>query len=86
MRMITLQVKLVGSIARHLPTGSKGGQARIEVAADSSVDDLIRHLSLPEDRRYLVSVNDEFIPKTQTATHTLTSDDRVMIMPPLKGG
>ncbi len=84
--MPTVQVKLVGALVRFLPADAAEDQAQVALAAGASVDDLIAQLGLPAQQRYLVAVNDDFIAKTTTATHILDSGDRVMIMPPLKGG
>ena len=81
--MISIQVKLVGALARHLPPN---GQAPAEVAQNSTPDDLIKQLGLAADQRYMVSVNGEFIRNTETAAVQLSADDRVTIMPALKGG
>ncbi len=83
---MNVTVKLVGALARHLPDGAQRGQTQVEVAADTSIDGLIGQLGLPEGQSYMVSVNDEFVPKSSAATHVLNADDRVSIMPSLKGG
>ena len=46
----------------------------------------MREMMLPDDRQYLVSVNNAVVRKADREFRTLTDADQVTIMPPLKGG
>ena len=41
---------------------------------------------MPTDENYLVSLNGEVVVISERATRALSEDDRLAIMPPLKGG
>jgi sulfur carrier protein ThiS len=43
-------------------------------------------LGLPLEDSYLVILNGENLPKSERAERSLTEDDFLAIMPPLKGG
>lgn len=79
-------VKLAGLITGHLPAGSSGNQAEIEIAEGATVSALMAQLGLPGEGSYLVIVDDETVPKARRGTHSLTDGASVAIVPPLKGG
>lgn len=79
-----VSVKMSGLIARYLP-GSEGG-VELDIETGSTVEDLMKRLGLPAGENYLVIVNDATVPKARRGDHALSKDDRISIVPPLKGG
>jgi len=81
-----ITVKTAGLLSKHLPPGSRGSSAQIEVADDASPRDVIAALGLPPDENYLVSLNDTIVPPSERASRKLAENDRLAILPPLKAG
>ncbi|MDE0309472.1 MAG: sulfur carrier protein ThiS [Acidiferrobacterales bacterium] len=81
-----LTVKLVGTFARYLPTPSQGNMVEIEVDDGTTAAQLAGILGLPETQPFMVSVNDEIVPKSDRESKVLQSTDSIKIIPPLKGG
>jgi len=46
----------------------------------------MRQLGMPLDENYLVSLNGEVVVSGERDTRVLAEGDRLVIMPPLKGG
>jgi len=81
-----IQFKTGGLFVEHLPAGSTGRMAELEVAAGATPMDVMRQLGMPTDENYLVSLNGEVVVISERATRALTENDHLAIMPPLKGG
>ena len=81
-----IQFKTGGLFVKHLPTGTPGNTAELEVAEGATAMDVMRQLGMPTDENYLVSLNGEVVVISERATKVLAEDDRLAIMPPLKGG
>ena len=83
---VKIQFKTGGQLVEHLPAGSSGNTAELEVPAGATPLDVMRQLGMPTDENYLVSLNGEVVVRSERATRTLAEDDLLAIMPPLKGG
>ncbi len=81
-----ISVKTGGLLGKHLPPGGTDNLATIEVAEDATPLDVIAQLGMPEDGTYLVIHNGSAVPKAERGRLRLAADDRLAIMPPLKGG
>ncbi len=81
-----IQFKTGGDFVEHLPDGSTGNTAELEVAEGATPADVMRQLNLPTDENYLVSLNGEVVVISQRDSRQLAENDRLAIMPPLKGG
>lgn len=79
-------VRLAGLITGHLPAGSTGDQAEIELADGATVAGLMAQLGIPEEGTYLVIVDDVTVPRAGRETYGLADGASVAIVPPLKGG
>ena len=75
-----------GLFVEHLPVGSSGGKAELEVPDGATPIDVMRQLGMPLDANYLVSLNGEVVVSSERDTRVMAEDDRLAIMPPLKGG
>lgn len=56
-----------------------------QVSEDATLTDLLATLDL-QNRRYAVEINEELIPRSEHATHTLNADDRVEVVQAIGGG
>ncbi len=81
-----LTVKLVGPLSRYLPENSDGGEVQIEVGDSTTVTDLMKVLGIPEDKKCMISINDDLLPIEERRTRTLCATDSIKFIPPLKGG
>ena len=83
---MNLTVKLVGPLSRFLPAGSSGNETQVNAADGATVSDLIKMLGLPDDLKFIVSINDDIVPIQERQSRSLSSSDSIKIIPPLKGG
>lgn len=81
-----MTLKLYAMLSDYLPTGAKDNRVEIDVAAGTTVGDLITRYQLPEKLVHLVLVNGVFIPPEARATKTLIDNDVLAIWPPIAGG
>ena len=75
-----------GLFVEHLPAGSHGNTAELEVSEAATPMDVMRQLGMPSDENYLVSLNGEVVVISERDTRVLAENDHLAIMPPLKGG
>ena len=81
-----IQFKTGGLFVEHLPAGSSGATAELEVPDGATPADVIRQLGMPVDENYLVSLNGEVVVSSERDTRVLAGNDHLAVMPPLKGG
>lgn len=81
-----LKVKLVGPLGRFLPADSNGNETQVNAVDGATVSDLIKILGLPDDLKFIVSINDDIVPIQERQSRSLSSSDSIKIIPPLKGG
>jgi len=78
-----IQVKLGGELKRHGANGAR----EIESEDPLTVAAAMEKLGVPGDADdVLVIVNDEIVPPSEHARFELKEDDRLALMPQLKGG
>jgi sulfur carrier protein ThiS len=80
-----ITVKTAGNLGKYLPAGSSGNLAELQVAEGATPADVMSRLGLAEGS-YLVVLNGSSVPKAERATRQLAENDKLAIMPPLKGG
>ena len=81
-----IQFKTGGLFVEHLPAGSTGNTAELEVPEGATPMDVMRQLGMPLDENYLMSLNGEVVVTSERDTRVLAENDRLVVMPPLKGG
>ena len=81
-----ITVKTGGLLGEHLPEGSSGNRAELDVAEGSGPLDVMRLLGMPEDEPYLIILNETVVPTAERPTTRLCENDELGIFPPLKGG
>ncbi len=81
-----ITIKTAGLLGKYLPPGSVGNDAELEVAEGATPRDVIAQLGMPLEASYLVTLNGESVPTAERRVRTLADNDRLAIMPPLKGG
>lgn len=83
---ITIEVRTTGLLGEYLPEGSEENRAEIEVAEGATPADVMKQLGMPVEDNYLVSLNDTVVPRSERATRTLSENDTLAIMSPIKAG
>jgi thiamine biosynthesis protein ThiS len=81
-----VSIRTAGLVSRHLPPGSTGNKAQINLADGMTVAGVIAHLKLPDGRGYVTSVNGEMVPPPKWSEHVIKDGDQLAILPPMKGG
>jgi sulfur carrier protein ThiS len=83
---IKIQVKTGGLLGAYLPAGSARNTAEIEVDENATPLDVMKQLGIPMEDNYLVSLNGTIVIRKERSNQSLAENDRLVIMPPLKGG
>ncbi len=81
-----VSVTLFGGLRHYLPAGSSFNHCRISVEDGATLDQLLERVPIPEDKKFLVIVNDERVAEQDYAGITLGADVEVVLLPPIKGG
>lgn len=81
-----VSVKTTGLLGQYLPPGSGRNRGDVELPENSSVQNLIDQLGIPDDGRCLVTINGELLQAEAFSTTTLTATDKVVLMAPLAAG
>lgn len=81
-----ITLKTGGLLTRYLPEGTEGRAAEVEVPDGADVLAALEALGVPEDGRFLLSVNGTAIRPAERASHVLSENDTLSLLPPLKGG
>jgi sulfur carrier protein ThiS len=83
--------KLFASLTDYLPQsldghGRSGNELPMELAAGTTVQQVIDRFNMPTRLVHLVLVNGVFIAPAMRATHALADGDALAIWPPVAGG
>lgn len=81
-----IRVETGGLLGEYLPPGSEEDSAELDVAEGATVADVLRALGMPLEDRYMIALNGEVVTEGERAERALRDDDRLAIMPPLRGG
>ncbi len=81
-----ITVKTGGLLGEHLPAGSSGNQAELDVEDGAGPLDVIKQLNMPADQPFLIILNGEVVPTAERPGTKLGENDELGIFPPLKGG
>lgn len=81
-----VRVKLFAILGQYLPPQAKHNAVQMDIAAGTSVSQLLRHLQLPLELTPLVMVNGLYITPSEHECTTLVPGDEVAVFPPVAGG
>ena len=81
-----ISVTLFGGLRHFLPAGSSFNKCNISIDEGSSLDALLQQLPIPQQKPYIVIVNDEKVSREGYADITIQSKDKIVLLPPIKGG
>ena len=78
--------KLFANLTDYLPTERKYNTIELDVAAATTIGDLVSRFSLPPKQVHLVLVNGLYVEPALRPTRVLQDGDVVAIWPPVAGG
>lgn len=82
-----ITVKLYATLANYLPPQAAGTNAMdMDVAADTTVTQVIERLNLPSKLCHLVLIDGKFIPPSERAGRALAEGETLALWPPIAGG
>ena len=81
-----VSVKLFGALREYLPAGSSFNSCQLTIAANTMLGDVLSQLPIPEQKTYLVIINDEKINRENYASTQINENDEIVLLPPIKGG
>ncbi len=81
-----ISVTLFGGLRHFLPAGSSFNKCSISIDEGSNLPVLLQQLQLPPEKAYIVIINDEKVSRADYAEITIRSDDKIVLLPPIKGG
>lgn len=81
-----VSVKLFGALRQFLPAGSQFNACQLSVGDDASITDVLNQLPIPENKPYLVMLNDTRLERHLYAETKVSASDEIILLPPIKGG
>ena len=81
-----ITLKTSRPLAKYLPSGATGNRAELKLDDGATALDVVARLGMPPETNYLITLNGAIVPMSQRETTTLSDDDELSILPPLKGG
>lgn len=79
--------KLYAMLTDHLPPEARSSnRVELDVAAESTIADVIAPFALPMKLVHLVLINGHYIAPEDRATRALVEGDVLAIWPPIAGG
>ena len=81
-----ISVTLFGGLRHFLPAGSSFNRCTLQLEQGERLDALLAKLPIPADKAYIVIINDEKVAREAYTNIVIKPDDRVVLLPPIKGG
>lgn len=81
-----VSVKLFGGLRQYLPAGSAFNTCELTVPDDCVLTDVLSQLTIPEDKTYIVLLNDVKLDKEAYVGTSVSASDAIVLLPPIKGG
>ena len=81
-----IQLKLYASLGKYLPPNAKKNVLVVEAQNMTTVGDLLREYSVPNEMCHLVLVNGVFVPPGERDRLAFKDGDTLAVWPPVAGG
>ncbi|MCP3852777.1 MAG: MoaD/ThiS family protein [Gammaproteobacteria bacterium] len=81
-----VSVKLFGALRQFMPAGSAFNSCTLTVADNANLTEVLAALPIPPSKPYLVVFNDSKIDEESFDTIRVTAADKIILLPPVKGG
>lgn len=79
-------VKLFALLGKHLPPGTKGNEAEMEVPDGATPMAIMDMLHVPHGSAHLVLINGVFVAPPAWTSTRLEAGDALAVWPPIAGG
>lgn len=81
-----ISVTLFGGLRHFLPAGSSFNKCNINTEDGASLETLLQQIPIPENKPYIVILNDEKVSRENYAEIIIQEKDEIVLLPPIKGG
>jgi len=81
-----ISVTLFGGLRHYLPAGSSFNKCDISTEDGASLETLLQQIPIPENKPYIVILNDEKVSRENYAEIIIQEKDEIVLLPPIKGG
>lgn len=85
-RPMQVSVKLFGALRQFLPPGSQFNACQLTITDGALLTDVLQQLAIPDNKPYLVMLNDTKLEKHLYAETKISASDEIILLPPIKGG
>ena len=85
-KAVKITLKLYAALGQYLPDHAVRNEAEIEIAAGTTLDDVLKNHGVPLEHCHLVLVNGVYIAPSERADKVLTEADALAAWPPIAGG
>ena len=83
---VHITLKLMATLTDYLPQPRQGHQIRLDIAAGTTIRDVIERFRLPWKLVHLVLVDGVYVPPDQRGSRVLRDGETLAIWPPVAGG
>ena len=77
---------MLGDLRHYLPAGTQFNRCELELADGATINSVLSHISLPDEKTFLLMVNGDMVQQEAYAITHLSAGDEVVLFPPIKGG
>lgn len=78
--------KLFASLTDYLPATRKDNAIALDIAPETTIEDLVKRFQVPAKQVHLVLINGVFVPPQERASRSIKDGDVLAIWPPVAGG
>ncbi len=80
-----ITIKASGRLSTYLDQQIKDS-GKVIVDEPATLESLLQLLQIPDDEPFVFIVNNEMIPQSALSTTVLKAQDKVQLIPPIRGG
>ena len=83
---MNITFKLFATLTELLPANRKYNAVQLDIAPQTTIDDLVERFQVPPKLVHLVLINGVYVAPAERATRTMVEGDVLAIWPPVAGG
>jgi len=81
-----VNVKLGGAMVQYAPSNQPGSKHVFELVKQTSIQDLLDHLSVPAEQPLMIILNHAMVARPDYSNTLLSNGDNLSLMPPIQAG
>ncbi|RME36024.1 MAG: MoaD/ThiS family protein [Gammaproteobacteria bacterium] len=81
-----LRLKLYATLGDYLPSGVRGHETTLDIGPETTVQQVIDRLGIPEEQAHLVLVDGVYVEPQARSSRVLREGEVLAIWPPVAGG